>query len=235
MNNSHTAPLYARLTATLSRPLVLLAALIISVPAEVQLARASGFTGGFEFLMPLTLSAYSAASAIIAANRPRGSKGRVSAIVGSGVALGMALSAQVVGHLISSGYMTSGPVLVSLVSSVPALAACHMLHLASMPRENAVEDDKGTPETGTPGEPEDVQGVRSTQAPGDNAIAAPSVSYESVTRKKGATPKATLVAIRDAAQNLDATGRKVNAEALADWFGVSKRTGHRYMSQLMAA
>lgn len=216
--NNNTTPLYARLTAALSRPLVLLAALVISVPAEVQLARAAGFENGFEYLMPLTLSAYSAASAIIAANRPKGSKGRVSAIVGSGVALGMALSAQVVGHLISSGYMTSGPVLVSLVSSVPALAACHMLHLASMPREKTTEDapENQDDEKGTP-------------------VAAPSVSDKSVTRKKGAAPKATLVAIRDAAQNLDATGRKVNAEALADWFGVSKRTGHRYMSQLMAA
>ncbi|MEU5519541.1 helix-turn-helix domain-containing protein [Streptomyces sp. NPDC047860] len=207
----NTTPLYARITSAVSRPLVLLAALVISVPAEVELARSSGFTNGFEFLMPLTLSAYSAASAIIAANRPRGSKGRISAIVGSGVALGMALSAQVVGHLISSGYMTSGPVLVSLVSSVPALAAAHMLHLAALPRGA----DKATEEPET--DQEDIK---------DTPSAAP--------RQKAqrGRMKPSLEVLTGAAKMLREANQPVNAQSLADVFSVSTRTAHRYLSTL---
>ncbi|WP_406491833.1 hypothetical protein OG936_01035 [Streptomyces sp. NBC_00846] len=219
-------PFYARLTAAVSRQIVLISALLISMPAEVQLARASGFSGGYELLMPLVLSLYSAASAVIAANRPRGTKGRTSAIVGSGVALGMALSAQVVGHLITSGYMTSGPWLVAAVSSVPALAAAHMLHLAHGAKapvpvtsenlgqdiENKSEDDKGTRSVSTP----------------DNAIPVP------VRPKPIGRPKPSIQAIREAADTLDKTGQKVTSSALAAWFNVSDRTGARYKGMLVA-
>ncbi|MFE9309748.1 hypothetical protein ACFYM5_18925 [Streptomyces sp. NPDC006706] len=226
MNNT-TTPLYARLTAAISRPLVLISALVISMPAEIGLARSSGFNNGFEFLMPLTLSLYSAASAMIAAGRPRGSKGRVSAIAGSGVALGFALSAQVVGHLISSGYMTSGPVLVSLVSSVPAIAAAHILHLAAIP--------KG-PENKTVGVTNEDQGQEAIEEPFTGSEKA-SEDTEAVSpaapRKKGARP--SLQAVREAADNLDCTGQKVTAKSLAAVFKVSERSGARYLSMLKAA
>lgn len=223
---NHT-PLYARLTAVISRPLVLISALVISMPAEIQLARASGFSNNFEYLMPLVLSAYSAASAVIATTRPRGAKGRKSAIAGSGVALGMALSAQVVGHLISSGYMTSGPLLVAAVSSVPALAAAHMLHLAALPKgepEKPFASTVGvTDENSGHGGPESDENDTETQAPDECLAGSP----------KG-RPKPSLAAIRDAAQNLDAVGEKVTAKALAAAFKVSERTGARYLSQLTA-
>ncbi|GAA3500295.1 hypothetical protein GCM10019016_074010 [Streptomyces prasinosporus] len=224
---NHT-PLYVRLTAALSKPLVLLSALVISMPMEIRLARSSGFTGGFEYLMPLTLSVYSAASAVIAANRPRGSKGRVSAIVGSGVALCLALSAQVVGHLIAAGYMTSGPWLVAAVSSVPALAAAHMLHLGSMPKAtvpvNPLEPVQGDSEDATE-EPEKAE----------EEPEAPTPQKVSERPSKGRSRRPNLQAIRDAAQNLDATGQKVTAKSLAAVFQVSERTGARYLSTLNAA
>lgn len=215
---NHT-PLYARLTAALSKPLVLISALVISMPAEIRLARSSGFTGGFEFLMPLTLSVYSAASAVMAANRPRGTKGRVSAIAGSGVALSLALSAQVVGHLISSGYMTSGPWLVAAVSSVPALAAAHMLHLAALPKStvSVTEQDQG--QEGSDSDESDTE-----DSPSDECLA---------TLPKGRS-KPSLAALRDAALNLDAVGEKVTAKTLAKAFKVSERTGARYLSALTA-
>jgi hypothetical protein len=212
----NTTPLYARLTAALSRPLVLIAALVISMPAEIQLAQAAGFRGGYAYLMPLTLSMYSAASAIIAANRPRGAKGRVSAIIGSGASLGMALSAQVVGHLISSGYMTSGPVLVSLVSSVPALAACHMLHLGSMPKSAVGVTDV---ETGQENEEEPVNGTP------QKVSARPS---------KGRSLRPALQAIREAAQSLEKAGKRVTGPALAEVFNVHPRTGARYRKMIAA-
>lgn len=219
MNNT---PLYARLTAVISRPLVLISALVISMPAEIQLARASGFSNNFEYLMPLVLSAYSAASAVIATTRPRGTKGRKSAIAGSGVALGMALSAQVVGHLISSGYMSSGPGLVAAVSSVPALAAAHMLHLAALPKSTVGVTGE---DSGREGPESDENG---TQDPSSDECLATAPKSRSKARKP------SLEVIRDAALNLDATGQKVTASALAKVFGVSERTGARYFSQLTA-
>lgn len=222
---NHT-PFYARLTAVISRPLVLIAALVISMPAEIQLARSSGFSDGFEYLMPLVLSLYSAASAVIAATRPRGTKGRTSAIVGSGVALGMALSAQVVGHLISSGYMTSGPVLVSLVSSVPALAACHMLHLAALPKSTVGVNDK---ESGHESKEEPVNGSEATEE--ETKVPAPLLLPAKSSKGRSKPP---LAAIREAAQNLDVTGQLVTGPAIAKALGVSDRTGARYIKMLTA-
>lgn len=219
-------PLYARLTAALSKPLVLISALIISVPAEVQLARSSGFENGFEYLMPLTLSLYSAASAVIAANRPRGSKGRVSAIVGSGIALGMALSAQVVGHLISSGYMTSGPVLVSLVSSVPALAAGHMLHLGSMPKTTVGVNDQ---EPGHENQEEPVNGSETDQD--ETETIAPAAPRK---KRSQSRSKPSLALIKETAKAIESSGKRVSGPALAKALGVSDRSGYRYMKTLAA-
>ncbi|MEV0692161.1 hypothetical protein [Streptomyces sp. NPDC050388] len=223
----NTTPFYAKLTAAISRPLVLISALVISMPAEIQLARASGFGNGFEYLMPLTLSVYSAASAVIAANRPRGSKGRISAIIGSGVALSMALSAQVVGHLISSGYMTTGPVLVSLVSSVPALAAAHMLHLAALPKSTV---DVTPMESGQGNEEEPLTGSETTEEVTEAPI--PMLRPDKPSRGRS---RPSLAAIREAAQNLDSVGQLVTGPALAKAFGVSDRTGARYVKMLNAA
>lgn len=224
----NTTPFYARLTAAISRPLVLISALVISMPAEISLARTAGFSHGFEYLMPLTLSAYSAASAVMAATKPRGTKGRVSAIVGSGVALSMALSAQVVGHLISSGYMTSGPWLVAAVSSVPALAAAHMLHLAAMPKttvgdtsSDVRQENEEEPVNGSEDDDKSTNDTEPMESP-----AAPS---------KGRSRRPSLVAIREAAQNIDAVGELVTGPSLAKAFGVSDRTGARYLSQLQTA
>lgn len=230
VSDKSATPLYARIAATAGRPAVLIGALLMSAPAEISLAQTAGFHGGTEYLAPLVLSLYAACAAVIAATRPKGVRGRLSAICGAAIALGFGMGAQIVSHLLAAGYVSSGPWLIAAISSVPAISAAHLLHLAVTPREKAVEEEKGPRSVRTPGEPEND--TEETEAP---TPAAPSVSDKSVTRKKGAAPKATLVAIRDAAQNLDATGRKVNAEALADWFNVSKRTGHRYMSQLMAA
>lgn len=222
----NTTPFYARLTAVLSRPLVLMAALVISMPAEIQLARTAGFSHNFEYLMPLVLSLYSSASAVIATTRPRGTKGRKSAIAGSGVALGMALSAQVVGHLISSGYMTSGPWLVAAVSSVPALAAAHMLHLAALPKSPVGV----TPlESGHENEDEPVNGSEAAEEETEaTTIAAP--------RKKGAQgrPKPSLALIRQTAEALEKAGKSVSGPALAKSLGVSDRTGYRYRKMIAA-
>ncbi|MFB7328924.1 hypothetical protein [Streptomyces sp. NPDC056190] len=51
-------------------------------------------------------------------------------------------------------------------------------------------------------------------------------------RKKGSKP--SLEVVRDVALNLDATGQKVTSSTLAKAFGVSDRTGARYLKMLAA-
>ncbi|WP_445279501.1 hypothetical protein [Streptomyces sp. DSM 118148] len=218
----NTTPLYAKFAAIAGRPLVLLASLVMSAPAEIELAQAAGFRDGFEYLSPLVLSLYAVCAAVIAATRDKTGKGRVSAIVGSAVALTFAMSSQVVAHLISSGYMVSGPWLVAAVSSVPALSAAHMLHLATLPKSpvSVTNEDSGQED-----ETEPVNGSEDTEAP------SPLLRPDKGSKGR---PKPSLALIRDAAMNLDATGQKVTASALAKVFGVSERTGARYLSQLTA-
>lgn len=216
-----TMPMYAKAAAIVGRPLVLLAALLMSAPAEISLSRTAGFSGGTEYLAPFVLSLYAACAATVAATRPKGVRGRLSAILGAGLALGFALSAQVTAHLLSAGHITSGPWLITAVSSVPSIAAAHLLHLAVVPK-----------------------GAQPVSAP-EKAVEAPRSASEKpkkekakeclVNRSEKPSRRPSLQAIRDAAMNLDATGQKVTAKALAQWFGVSERTGARYLSALKAA
>lgn len=219
-------PFYAKAAAIAGRPLVLLAALLMSAPAEISLARTAGFSGGTEYLAPFVLSLYAVCAAVVAATRGKGVRGRLSAVLGAGMALGFALSAQVVAHLIAAGYVTSGPWLVAAISAVPALAAAHMLHLAALPKGTVgVTHD----ETRHENEEEPVNGSESTKE--ETEAAAPAAPRKK--RPQGRS-RPSLQAIRDAAQNLDAVGEKVTAKALAAVFKVSERTGARYLSQLTA-
>ncbi|MEU8316681.1 MULTISPECIES: hypothetical protein [Actinomycetes] len=128
---SSTLPWYARLATTYGRPAVLIAAIALSAPGEYQLARMAGWTPHVAWLMPFTISVYAAAAAALAASRPRGQ--RTSAIVGSGFALLLALAAQVVAHLLTSGHMQVTWWLIAIVSAIPPAVVAHVLHLAAMP------------------------------------------------------------------------------------------------------
>ncbi|MGC4928066.1 hypothetical protein [Streptomyces sp. DT117] len=127
-------PWYARAVFTTGRPLVLVAALVMSIPGEVRMAELAGWHGWITWLMPVCVSAYAACAAVISDIRRRAkAPGRVTATIGAGVALGLALAAQVVAHLIDRGYMETSAVLVAAVSAVPPLVVAHMLHMAAMP------------------------------------------------------------------------------------------------------
>ncbi|GAB2329244.1 hypothetical protein STREPTOSP366_44130 [Streptomyces variabilis] len=127
-------PWYARTVFTAGRPLVLVAALVMSVPGEIRMAELAGWHGWITWLMPVSISAYAACAAVISEVRRRAqAPGRVTATIGAGAALGLALSAQVVAHLIDQGYMATSAVLVAVVSSVPPLVVAHMLHMAATP------------------------------------------------------------------------------------------------------
>ncbi|MGA5882230.1 hypothetical protein ACPCK4_07525 [Streptomyces cellulosae] len=223
----NTTPFYAKVAAIAGRPLVLLAALLMSAPAEISLARTAGFNGGTEYLAPFVLSLYAVCAAVIAATRQKGVRGRLSSIVGAATALGFALSAQVVAHLIAAGYVTSGPWLVAAVSSVPSIAAAHLLHLAVVPKTPAVGVTHD--ETGFGNEEDPINDSETAEEePKAIAPAAP---------RKGAQGRSrpSLQAIRDVADTLDKTGQRVTAKALAAAFSVSERTGARYLSRLTAA
>lgn len=127
-------PWYARLAATAGRPFVLATALLMCVPAERFIAKVVGWRDPYATGMPLVLSAYAGIAAVVAANRPKGTRGRVSAVVGAAVAIALALAAQVISHLISTGHMDPHQAwLVGVVSAVPPAVAAHLLHLAATP------------------------------------------------------------------------------------------------------
>ncbi|MFI2673887.1 hypothetical protein ACH5AU_30765 [Streptomyces albidoflavus] len=129
-------PWYARAVFTGGRPLVLVAALVMSVPGEIRMAELAGWHGWTTWLMPVSISAYAACAAVISDVRRRAeAPGRVTATIGAGAALGLALAAQVVAHLIDRGYMATSAVLVAAVSAVPPLVVAHMLHMAAMPAD----------------------------------------------------------------------------------------------------
>lgn len=130
-------PWYARLATTYGRPAVLIAAIALSAPGEYQLARMAGWTPWVAWLMPFTISVYAAAAAALAASRPKGA--RASAIIGSGFALLLALAAQVVAHLLTSGHMRVTWQLIAVVSAIPPAVVAHVLHLAAMPASTRIE------------------------------------------------------------------------------------------------
>ncbi|MYT31734.1 MULTISPECIES: hypothetical protein [unclassified Streptomyces] len=133
MSSMHM-PWYARSVFTGGRPLVLVAALVMSVPGEIRMAQLAGWQGWITWLMPVSISAYAACAAVISEVRRRAqAPGRITATIGAGAALGLALSAQVVAHLIDGGYMATSAILVAVVSAVPPLVVAHMLHMAATP------------------------------------------------------------------------------------------------------
>ncbi|PCG86368.1 hypothetical protein CIB93_09045 [Streptomyces sp. WZ.A104] len=136
-------PWYARSVFTAGRPLVLVAALVMSVPGEIRMAELAGWHGWITWLMPVSISAYAACAAVISDVRRRAkAPGRVTATIGAGLALGLALAAQVVAHLIDRGYMATSAVLVAVVSAVPPLVVAHMLHMAATPPASVTAEQR---------------------------------------------------------------------------------------------
>ncbi|MEU3708996.1 hypothetical protein [Streptomyces catenulae] len=144
MSPMHT-PWYARSVVTGGCPLVLAMALVMSVPGEIRMAELAGWHGWITWLMPVSISVYAACAAVISDLRRRAkAPGRVTATIGAGLALGLALSAQVVAHLIDRGYMATSAILVAVVSAVPPLVVAHMLHMAATPSASVTAEQRIT-------------------------------------------------------------------------------------------
>lgn len=135
-----SSPWWVRAATTAGRPAVLASALVMSAPAEYHLAKAAGFGDPYAYGMPLVLSSYAGIAAVVAATRTKGARGRLSAIIGAGLALVLAMAAQIVGHLLTTGHMTADSwILVAVVSAVPPLVVGHLLHLAATPAHTTTE------------------------------------------------------------------------------------------------
>ncbi|MGW2539669.1 hypothetical protein ACWC5I_02040 [Kitasatospora sp. NPDC001574] len=107
------------------------------------MAEIAGWHGWITWLMPVTVSVYAGAAAVISEQRRRAkAPGRTSATVGAAAALGLALAAQVTAHLYDQGYVTTSALLVAAVSSVPPLVVAHMLHMAAVPAATMTAEEQ---------------------------------------------------------------------------------------------
>ena len=128
------APLWVRGLTAGGRPVVLGVALLMCAPGEYHLAETAGWNDPFTYGMPVVLSAYAGIAAAVASTRRPGDRGRWSAIIGACLALGLAMAAQVVSHLITTGHVIADqPVLIAVTSLVPPAVVGHLLHLAASP------------------------------------------------------------------------------------------------------
>ncbi|MGW5198902.1 hypothetical protein [Streptomyces spiralis] len=226
----------------------------MSAPGEYHLAVLAGWSGPVAALMPLCLSVYAAAAAVIAATRSPGEPGRRSAVIGAGAALVLALAAQVVAHLIAAGFMTSSAALVAAVSAVPPLVVAHMLHLAASPRpapvatagrvtvpatDTGTADRPGTvtatdgqqaPSTDTQDQPADPAPADDTPATIPATVSAPATTARGSRPSGRPAPVVDLSAVRAAVDDLSASGVRPTGRALGERLGVSERTARRYLA-----
>lgn len=141
------APLWVRGLTAGGRPVVLSVALLMCAPGEYHLAETAGWNDPFTYGMPVVLSAYAGIAAAVASTRRKGDRGRWSAIIGACLALGLAMAAQVVSHLITTGHVIADqPVLIAVTSLVPPAVVGHLLHLAASPpdTQDAPQDTRDT-------------------------------------------------------------------------------------------
>jgi hypothetical protein len=237
---------------TAGRPLVLAAALALSAEGEYRLAVAAGFNPKAALLLPLIIGLYSAVAATVAATRPKDAPGHRSAVVGAVIALGLALIAQVVSHLVAAGHVHPNAFLVAAVSAVSPCVAAHLLHLAATPRtvgdadtgtdtgtvtaigtytgtDTAIGTDTGTGTvTGTDTVPVALAAL--AVAPVEATAGTAIVSGGAVKR----SGRPSVDEIRMAVAAIEASGREATGAAIGEWFGKEPRTGRRYLEEMTA-
>lgn len=216
-------PAYAKLVYTYGRPVVLIVALLMSIPGEVHLAEVAGWahvdlfgllTVNVAWGMPVCVSVYAACSAVIADVAKRhGLPNRRSAMFGAYAALALALSAQDVSHWIKADYMGTSWILVGAVSSIPPLVAFHMLHMAAAPEA-----------TETVVEVEDV-----ANEDDDDVTERPN------RKSRPGRPGLELSEVEAAIESLRDAGQEVTPENLGQILNRAPRTARRYISMVQRA
>jgi hypothetical protein len=163
----------------------------------------------------------------------------VSALIGAGIALALALAAQVVAHLIASGYMTGSAILVAATSAVPPLTVAHMLHLAAVPRTAAVAP-VSVPDVQPDSEATNGRHVAAESVSGPDPVAVADEYWQdfAASEPESADTDADSVSIPPTPADIKAAmdviasakGRPVTGAMLAEHYGVSDRTGRRYLA-----
>ncbi|MFD8886397.1 hypothetical protein ACFV0H_28335 [Streptomyces erythrochromogenes] len=134
--SSSALPWYLKGILYVALPAACVAALYLSIPGEVALARTAGWSENYAPAMPVCLSVYAlSAGAIATYRRKMHLPGQITALVGSLAALILAMSAQSISHLIEQSYMETSALLVVAVSCVPPLTIAHLVHMAETPSQ----------------------------------------------------------------------------------------------------
>ncbi|MYX26100.1 hypothetical protein GTY75_05355 [Streptomyces sp. SID8381] len=129
-------PWYIKAVLRIALPAACLAALYLSIPGEVALAKTAGWSEHYAPAMPVCLSVYAlAAGAISQYRRKMQLPGERTALVGGVMALLLAMGAQSISHLIEQTYMGTSRGLVVAVSCVPPLVIAHLIHMAETPSQ----------------------------------------------------------------------------------------------------
>ncbi|WP_326755115.1 hypothetical protein OH738_10700 [Streptomyces hirsutus] len=225
-----------RTATTAGRPAVLTAALALSAPGEYRLALLAGWTPSFAAVMPLVMSLYAGVAAAIASSLTKGSPERRQANAGAVLALLLAMTAQVIAHLIEAGYLVKGPAVVVAVSAVPPLVAAHTLHLAGVTVTRPVISPEPVPPT--------VNLSRTSDPPWKPAVikAMPALPPPTVKPVKAVlTPRPEVVTARvspepeEAAQSTQKPSADRIVRGLYDQLGGKRPTTGRIRDALKAA
>ncbi|MFD5689674.1 hypothetical protein [Streptomyces rubiginosohelvolus] len=217
-------PAYAKLVYRYGRPVVLVVALLMSIPGEIHLAEVAGWGHvnlfglgpvNVAWGMPVCVSVYAACSAVIAdVSKRHGLPNHRSATFGAYAALALALSAQDVSHWIKADYIGTSWLLVGAVSSIPPLVAFHMLHMAAAPESTATEVEVEEPEA-------ILGGNEAAEKPGR--------------KRKPGRPGLTDEEVTEAIIGLEAAGKDLTAKNLAEALGRAPRTARRYLAHMKRA
>lgn len=181
------APAWVGLFLRVSRPVIPATVLVMSAPQERALAQLVGWSERTSWGMAVILATYGAVAAVVATYVPRDSSWWWPSTIGAAGAVGVAMGAQVTGHLIVTGWLDVTPVPVWLVvaaSCAPGAVLAHVMHLswvkvpsAPMPSlwprkpQTAPQGPDGGP--GVPSAPEDENGPQTAAQDPEAAPADP--------------------------------------------------------------
>ena len=255
-------PWYAKLVLKVGTPASVITALIMAIPGETSMARQAGWSDNYSAAMPICISIYAACAAVIAnTKRKQRSPGWRGAFVGALLALGLALSAQAIAHLIAQHYMFWSAGLTVGVSCIPPLVVAHMLHMASTPADSnpvPVREEEGTTngfsffdQDQTPEDDPEPWTDEPYEVPQQPAMVPPvlvaantvaeeipgqmsiydTVDEPAAPRRPG-RPAPDMRRIAAAAERISSSGQMITGHSLAKALGVSVRTGYRYLDSL---